>query len=1281
MKANANPFIIYHIIGYAFTSSVDECKNHFSKICVRDVSPQDVAKIIAVMCRTHKSLSDSTVNLPNPSVFWPSQKSIDKEGNGVGAKENATWNAEVFVQTISEIAPTTNWKEVCFALDHADFVVNDRAALVLLMTIVRLGMQASGAGQNFPAECLYRHWANVEGQLSLFTMILKNSDIYSFSDYVFTGVPIDVFKSPPDTENKEIASWKSLHLVEVLLYFAENGYNAQVLELFKTPIQHCPDLLFMALLQINPPLTVIRQELFSTLIPIFLGNHPNSATILHHGWNSANLNPSLKHIIMHAMSEWYLRGENDQTRLTRILDVAQDLKALSNLLNVRSFLFIIDLACLASRREYLKLDKWLTDKMREHGEAFVQVIIKFLQRRCPQIMGSKLVDDPIPKLAQLPHETLSTILTCLQACHNNVQQDLADIIVTMATNGNLILNKQRSQQVQQQVNPVRPHRGVMEQSFSSSSLGNHIFSAPPNDALNALSSNLSGLNLGNQANGSFAFNLLGNMAPKSNSPSRILQSQSASPFPVMSMPNIPNVGNLGRLAGAVLPNQPGDKINMSNNPALFPDMPQNPSKEVEDEANSYFQRIYNQPPHPTLAIDEVLDMLQRFQENQTRREYQVSLCMLKNLFEEYRFFPKYPDKELQITAQLFGGMIERSLVTSYVQLGLALRCVLDALREKHGTKMFIFGITALDRFKTKLHSYQKYCEHIRSIPHFSEFPPHLIEYVEYGMQAQEPPIKAQVPVIGLPNVLPSPNLLFRSNSVTSNITANKNAAIANPSAGLAPRNLKSIANATNINTLLTANVDRDEKISLPPDTVQDKTAFIFNNLSQLNLQTKCDELKEIINKDYWPWLSQYLVLKRASIELNFHLLYSNFLDALKIPEIVKMVTEETFRNIRVLLHSDKGIENFSDRSLLKSLGHWLGMMTLARNKPILHIDLDLKLLLMEAYLKGQQDLLYVVPFVAKIVESCAKSKVFKPPNPWTMAIMNVLAELHQEPELKLNLKFEIEVLCKTLSIDIHSLKPTLYLRDTERAQIIENQFSQLNPQPQKTKQMFHEPSQQVIGNQSVLDEPRESLSIGSNVAPSPSQSAETSIANGPPEPRYNYMDIVIGNISNLSQHIVLSPSVTILHGHPQLKQFVKTAIERTITDWVTPVVDRSVRIAVNTCEQIIRKDFALEPDENRMRTAAHYMVRNLTAGMAMITCRDQLLASITGNIKTALAASITLPQPPELAEIAAGQLASDNTELACAFIQKTAIEKAIPEIEKRLANDFELRKVARQEGR
>ena len=85
-----------------------------------------------------------------------------------------------------------------------------------------------------------------------------------------------------------------------------------------------------------------------------------------------------------------------------------------------------------------------------------------------------------------------------------------------------------------------------------------------------------------------------------------------------------------------------------------------------------------------------------------------------------------------------------------------------------------------------------------------------------------------------------------------------------------------------------------------------------------------------------PWTAQYLVMKRASIEANFHTLYAKLLDYLAQAELVTMVIGETFRNIRVLLRSDKGVSNFSDRSLLKNLGHWLGMLTLAKNRPILH---------------------------------------------------------------------------------------------------------------------------------------------------------------------------------------------------------------------------------------------------------------------------------------------------------------------------------------------------------
>jgi CCR4-NOT transcription complex subunit 1 len=89
-------------------------------------------------------------------------------------------------------------------------------------------------------------------------------------------------------------------------------------------------------------------------------------------------------------------------------------------------------------------------------------------------------------------------------------------------------------------------------------------------------------------------------------------------------------------------------------------------------------------------------------------------------------------------------------------------------------------------------------------------------------------------------------------------------------------------------------------------------------------------------------------------EPNFHTLYASFLEKLTSNPLYEAVLKETYSNISTLLGSDKSIANFSDRSLLKNLGHWLGLMTLGRNLPILMVDLDIKPLIIEAYHNGQQ---------------------------------------------------------------------------------------------------------------------------------------------------------------------------------------------------------------------------------------------------------------------------------------------------------------------------------------
>lgn len=44
-------------------------------------------------------------------------------------------------------------------------------------------------------------------------------------------------------------------------------------------------------------------------------------------------------------------------------------------------MFTIDLAALATRREYLNLEKWLQDKVAEHGEVFSQACMNFLSKK------------------------------------------------------------------------------------------------------------------------------------------------------------------------------------------------------------------------------------------------------------------------------------------------------------------------------------------------------------------------------------------------------------------------------------------------------------------------------------------------------------------------------------------------------------------------------------------------------------------------------------------------------------------------------------------------------------------------------------------------------------------------------------------------------------------------------------------------------------------------------------------------------------------------------------
>lgn len=98
----------------------------------------------------------------------------------------------------------------------------------------------------------------------------------------------------------------------------------------------------------------------------------------------------------------------------------------------------------------------------------------------------------------------------------------------------------------------------------------------------------------------------------------------------------------------------------------------------------------------------------------------------------------------------------------------------------------------------------------------------------------------------------------------------------------------------------------------------------------------------------------------------------------------------------------------------------------------------------------------------------------------------------------------------------------------------------------------------------------------------------------------------------------------------------------------------------------------MEPDENRMRTAAHQMVSSLAGSLALVTCKEPLRVSLLNQLRQLLA-----PSCPEqtILESTSQLVSQDNLDLGCTIIEKAATDKAVRDIDERLLQGFYLRAV------
>ncbi|KAG4302634.1 hypothetical protein PCANB_001148 [Pneumocystis canis] len=607
------------------------------------------------------------------------------------------------------------------------------------------------------------------------------------------------------------------------------------------------------------------------------------------------------------------------------------------------------------------------------------------------------------------------------------------------------------------------------------------------------------------------------------------------------------------------------------------------SRDVEQEQETYYQRLYK----GDFTISDCIILLQKLKISENPRDQDLFACMLHSLFDEYRFFPEYPSNALAITAILFGSLIQYQLL-SYIPLGIALRYVLDAIQQPPNSNMFNFGVQALIQFQSRISEWPQYSSHILKVTHLQIFHPELVQNIRNSLGSGR-----HANIGGNPNLITELNQIQQYSPFTS-------LCLSKP--------------------LRDASFFED-----PSESIQDKILFIINNMSHGNLDQKAQELREFLQEQYYSWFAKHLVVKRASTEPNYHSLYLQLLNVLDISLLRHQILHETYANIIILLNSEKTMLSTMERGLLKNLGSWLGGMTLSQNRPIKHNNIAFKELLLEGY--DSKRLIVVLPFTCKVLEQAANSKIFKPPNAWIMGILRLLVELYESADIKLNLKFEIEVLCKKLDIEMKSLESTSLLK----GRVPKLQAEKINENESYT-QSQDKPSKKIA-----------------------------------PEIPYSYNNLMDTNfvIPNLSNHLVINQNVAMFMNATSLKRVLQIAIDRAIREIIGPVVERSVTIAGISTKELITKDFATDPSEEKMKSAAHIMVQNLASSLALVTCREALRISITTNLRNILLQNgINNQQFPEQAAML---IVSDNLDLACSIIGKTAMERAIPEINENLS--------------
>lgn len=636
------------------------------------------------------------------------------------------------------------------------------------------------------------------------------------------------------------------------------------------------------------------------------------------------------------------------------------------------------------------------------------------------------------------------------------------------------------------------------------------------------------------------------------------------------------------------------------------------SNRLSPEADAEMQHRYRDMYSGETSFREVIKVLQECKMSDDAGRQDLFACMIHGLFDEFICFGEYPDSPLQTTAQLFGGIIRCGLLSD-LALRVALGMVFEAVRYPQDSPMYRFGVLALHTFSDRLPEWPLYCR----------------------MLAQVAPLQDTDAYDKILQVINTDGAAANPNAETNGING------VSDGLGMANGDFDEFLSPDTNVPFRSIHVDAASSSDFaekPDEETQEKVIFFFNNVSEQNLSTKIRDLQKALKQEHIQWFARMLVEERAKLEPNLQQLYLDFLNLLGMKTLWAEVLRETYVSVQKMLNAESTMNSPNERKYLKSLATWLGSLTIARDKPIKHKNISFIELLLEGF--ETERLLIVIPFTCNVLAQAAKSVVFKPPNPWMVEILRFLHEIYNDADLKLNQKFEIEVLLKDFGIERESVDPSAYLKD--RPARIEQPPNAILPDELEG---FGDLTLGVGMNRPVR-----------NARFSPSAIAAT--------------------LPDFEPLLVFPPASGSVVNQNRLRQMVNGAIRRAVLEIIAPVVERSVTIATIATQNLIRKDFALESDEDRVRKASWQMAEQLSGSLALVTCKEPLRMSMNNYIR---AAQLEMPDPGIFPEGAILMCVNDNLDTACRIVEQQAEERSTAEIEACIEDEIIKRRQYRSE--